>query len=52
MKLGRTSKEKEINLMSDVIKTLVSETQAVLTGAKRDAFNRDLVKALKKIQKQ
>lgn len=52
MKLGRTSKEMEINLMSDVIKTLVSETQAVLTGAKRDAFNRDLVKALRKIQKQ
>ena len=52
MKLGMTSKEKEINLMSDVIKTLVSETQAVLTGAKRDAFNGDLVKALRRIQQQ
>ena len=52
MKLGRTSKEREINLIDDVINKLVSETQAVLTGPKREAFNRDLVRALKKIRSQ
>ena len=50
MKLGRTSKEREISMINDVINKLVSETQSVLAGPKREAFNRDLVRALKKIR--
>ena len=49
-KLKLKSREQRINLINDVMKAIISETQAKLSDSKRLAFNRDLVKALKKMQ--
>ena len=48
-KLGHSTKLREIALIEDVIKSVVSGTQACLRGAELDAFNRQLSKALKKL---
>ena len=49
-KLKLNSLEQRINLINDVMKAVISETQATLSDSKRLAFKRDLAKALKKMQ--
>ena len=50
MKLGKSTKEGKIKLMSEIVLKLITETQSMLKADKRKAFDRDLAKALKKLQ--
>ena len=43
------NKTRRIQMFDDAIRMLISETEAVLHGAKKRAFQKDLVAALKKL---